>query len=120
MIEEIDEITQHTRYWYTISEVAKMLNLKDKEGKCVGRNKMFRVLRYNKVLMADSNQPFQYFLVLGHIKLHSTSKRWKQYFIPVFSDMGVNYLKNKFESGDFIVNTDWENKSETLDINDVC
>ena len=94
MIEETNDLG-HTTIWYTVSEVAKMLNLKDGDNKPIGRNKFFRVLRYNKVLMYHANQPYQYFVQLGLLKLHSSSKNWKQYYIPVFSERGVNYLKNK-------------------------
>jgi len=119
MIEEVIE-GQHTKYWYTISELAKMLNLCDEDGKSIGRNKMFRVLRYNKVLMED-NQPYQYYVMLGHAKLHCTTRRWKNYYIPVFSDLGVNYLKNKFAGGGFIICTDWvKPERQGLSLDDVC
>ena len=119
MIEEIIE-GEHTKYWYTVSEIAKMLNLRDEDGKSIGRNKMFRVLRYNQVLMAD-NQPYQYYVMMNHAKLHCTTRRWKNYYIPVFSDMGVNYLKNKFLNGQFIICTDWDKQEKQgLSLDDVC
>ena len=103
MIEEQDE-QGHTHYWYTASEVVKMLALKDTDDKLIGRNKFLRALRYNKVIMAN-NEPYQYYIMLGHMKLHSTTKRWKSYYVPVFSERGVNYLRNKFEDYEFIVYT---------------
>ncbi len=88
----------HTTYWYTIAEVSKALMLKDSRGKFVGRNRFFKVLRNNKVL-DKSNQPYATLINLGIARSHKTTKRWKSYFIPVFSETGIDYLRNRFLDG---------------------
>ena len=109
MIEIEDKETGHHSYLYTIGEVAKMLQLKDSEGKYVGRNRFFRCLRYNGVLIKD-NSPAQYFIMMNLALLHSTTKKWKTYTVPVFTEKGINYLRNKFQNGDYVVFVDREVK----------
>jgi phage antirepressor YoqD-like protein len=95
----------HTEYLYQVGEVSKMLNLKDNQGKPLGRNKLFKCLRYNKVLLRD-NTPSQFIINMGLGRLHVTNKRWKRYHLPVFTETGINYLQSGFESGKFTVQFD--------------
>jgi phage antirepressor YoqD-like protein len=102
---EIETEGLHHEIFYTVSETAKLLDLKIKEGKHVkhlGRNLFFKVLRQNKVLSKKDNSPNQSFINLGLAKLHSTSKRYKRYTLPVFSENGVQYLKERFENHKYI------------------
>jgi len=99
----------HTTYWYTVAEVSKALSLRDGNGKFVGRNRLFSVLRNNKVL-DKSNQPYAIFINLGIARSHKTTKRWKSYYVPVFTDNGIEYLRNRFLDGRYQINFGEEKK----------
>jgi len=82
--------------WFTVSEVAKALGLKDINNRPIGRNKFFILLRNEKILM-DNNYPYQYYLNLDLVKMHSVVKDFNHtVHIPIFSVRGINYLKNRF------------------------
>lgn len=107
MIELISE-SGHTEYYYTVSETAKLIALSDSKGKLIGRNKFLSILRYNGLVGMD-NTPSQFILNMGLCKLHSTIKNGKHTFtLIIFSDKGVNYLKNNFKSGRYVI--DYKNK----------
>jgi len=97
---EIETENQHHMILYTIGEVAKMLSLKDGDGKMVGRNRLFRLLRANKILCKD-NTPNQYCINMGLAVLHKTTKKWKTYVVPTFTDKGIAYLQRGFGDGRF-------------------
>ena len=99
MISQENELG-HTEYWYTVAEVSKALMLKDSAGKFVGRNRLFKVLRNNKVL-DKSNQPYAILINLGIARSHKTTKCWKSYYVPVFNDNGIEYLRKRFEEGKY-------------------
>lgn len=115
---EITTDGNHTMYYYTVGETAKMLQLRDSENKPVGRNRFFRALRYNGVLIKD-NSPSQIFITLGLAVLHKTTKRWKTYTVPVFTEKGVNYLKNKFETGGYILYLERDEPQEDCQIKNI-
>lgn len=94
--------TGKTECFYQVEELAKMLNLKTTAGKPIGRNNMFKVLRYNKVLLKN-NAPAQSYLNLGLMILHSTNKHWHRYTVPMISESGLNYIKNRFADGKLVV-----------------
>ena len=106
---EIEIEGGHHEYWYTVAEVAKMLNFTKKDNDLkrtkhhIGRNLMFKVLKFNKVLSKKDNSPAQSYINLGLAKLHSTNIRWKRYTLPVFSEKGIEYLKKQFASGKYVV-----------------
>jgi phage antirepressor YoqD-like protein len=87
---------------YSVSDAAKILNLKDCDGRGIGRNRFFSVLKYNKVLLKD-NSPSQYWMNMHLMVLHKPMKRWKRYTMPCFTEKGINYLENQFKSGRFVV-----------------
>jgi phage antirepressor YoqD-like protein len=116
---EIQTENGHHTYLYTVGEVAKMLQLKDNDNKPVGRNRFFRALRYNGVLIGD-NSPSQKFINMGLACLHSTTKRWKTYTVPVFTEKGIDYLRNKFEAGGYVVYVDRDEPKQGLKLDDVC
>ena len=89
-------------YFYQVQDLCKMLSLKTGDGKQIGRNRMFKVLRYNGVLCND-NSPKQSLLNLGLAIYHRTLKRYKSYGVTMFSEKGINYLQRQFETGKFIV-----------------
>jgi hypothetical protein len=112
--------TGHTEYYYSVSDVCKMLGLRDASGKLIGRNNMFKVLRYAGVLCQD-NTPKQHFLNMGLAIYHRTIKRYKTYGLPMFSERGVNYLQRQFECGNYQVFYEpTQKKKITVNINDVC
>ena len=100
MIEILNEETGLAEDWYTVAELAKHLNLKDGEDKPIGRNKMFRLLRLNNILM-DNNYPFQYYLNLDLIHMRKVQKIRHTVSIPIFSMRGLNYFKRRFGNEKF-------------------
>jgi phage antirepressor YoqD-like protein len=117
-IEVINELG-HTSYLYTVAEVCKTLGINDGHGRPMGRNKFFRALRFNKFLDAN-NQPYQYYLTMGLLAYHPTKKYWKTFHIPVFTERGINYLRNHIASGKFLIYTEPEKKENfTVNINDI-
>lgn len=103
------EVEGHTKYYYQVDEVAKTLALRDSNKKLIGRNRLFRCLRFNKIL-DKKNAPYQFFLNMDLAIYHSVNKRWKRYLVPLFSDNGIEYLKERFINGKFIVNVDYQKR----------
>lgn len=57
-----------TKGLLTIGAVAKMILFQDKDGKQIGRNSLYKLLRENKIF--DSyNQPYQKYVNLGYFKI---------------------------------------------------
>lgn len=55
----------------SVGTVAKSLNIKDKNGNSIGRNKLFEILRNNKVLQSsksDWNIPYQNYIKNGYFR----------------------------------------------------
>jgi phage antirepressor YoqD-like protein len=102
----------HTENYFTVSEVAKVLHLRI-DGRNVGRNIFFRILRHNKIIM-DNNAPYQFWIDMNWARLYSVDKGRHTYFIPIFSTQGLNYMRNKFESGAFVINYEDEKKLENI------
>jgi anti-repressor protein len=50
---------------YKMSEVSKIMEVKDADGNVIGRNKFFTILRNEKILR-DSNEPYQRFVNSGY------------------------------------------------------
>lgn len=98
MIEKTDDIG-HTVYWYTATEAAKMVGMRDSNDKIMGRNKFIAMLRQNRVLM-ENNMPYQYYIMLGHIEVHMVRK-FHTYYIPIFSETFIEYCKKKTASGEW-------------------
>lgn len=120
MIQFEDE-NGHTEYWYDTQELAKALSLKDDNGKYVGRNRMFKLLRLNKIL-DKHNQPHVYYMNLGIGKTHTTSKRYKRYNMPIWSERAIGYFKMRFETGKYIIHFEKNVKKESyvMKLDDVC
>ena len=95
MIEIRDE-NQHGTYYHTGGEVAKILGLKDSNGKTLGRNRFYKLLREHKILM-DGNIPYQFLIMMDLIILHQVRKGTYNVNMVLFTDKGVAYLKNKFK-----------------------
>jgi len=97
MIEKTDDIG-HTTYWYTATEVAKIVGMKH-DNKTLGRNNFIAMLRQNKVLM-ENNMPYHYYVTLNHIQMHTVQK-WHMHYIPIFSQTFIEYCKKKVASGEW-------------------
>lgn len=102
----IEKEDGHHMVLYTIGEVAKILNLRDMDKKPIGRNRMYRVLRNAGVLSKKDNTPMQYYINMGLAVLHTTTKRWKKYTVPCFTERGLSYLEERFKNGKYAINTE--------------
>jgi phage antirepressor YoqD-like protein len=80
----------HAENWWTVSEISKIVGIKG-----VGRNKFMAALREDGIVLAG-NFPSQYFINMGLARMHGVVRNHTTYYIPVFSERGVNYLKNKY------------------------
>ena len=129
-VEEAKKITNktvesgHHQNYFQVDEVAKTLALRDSQKKLIGRNRMIRCLRYNKIL-DKKNAPYQFYLNMDLTKYHSVSKRYKRYLTPLFSEAGIDYLNQRFINGKFIVNVDYvkrvtERKKVLRTLDEVC
>jgi phage antirepressor YoqD-like protein len=87
-------------YLYTMGEVSKLLNLRDQNGKTIGRNRFFKVLIHNKAILRD-HTPSQFMINSGLCVMHKTTKRWKTYTLITFTEKGINYLESAFKSGKY-------------------
>lgn len=103
MIEIRDPFTDLTKEWYTVAEVAKILGLKDQKDLPIGRNLMFKLLRQEKILM-ENNYPYQYHLNLELVMMHRIQKTRHVVHIPLFSERGINYLRNRFDGRTLEIN----------------
>ena len=111
----------HSIYWYDAADVAKFLNIKDTATKrVVGRNKFIQFLRHNGAIMKDSNQPTQYWIQLGLSRFHRTTKRWKTYGMPLFSDKGIAYIQNKIDSGVWVLDYEKRKMKNEAVLKDIC
>ena len=120
MIQFIDELG-HSYYMYDASEIAKHLNIKD-NGKPLGRNKFLQYLRFNGVLMLDSNQPKQTMVTLGLMKYHMAKRRYKLFGMPLFSERCIPYFQRKIANGEFQLGFTkrLEKHKAQVELNDVC
>lgn len=102
----------HTETWFTVTEVAKLLNfiIRDNDKKRtkhhVGRNLMFKVLKYNKILSKKDNSPCQSFINMDLAKLYKTKSKRHTYTMPIFSENGLEFLRAQFKAGKYQLNYD--------------
>ena len=99
-----EDDNKHSVYWYDSADVAKFLNIRNPNTKrIVGRNLFMQFLRYNGVLLKDSNQPNQMWINLGLAKFHMVTKRYKVYGIPIFSETAISYIENRIVDGRLMI-----------------
>jgi phage antirepressor YoqD-like protein len=96
-----EEFDRH-EHLYSIAEVSSMLHLKMEDGRNVGRNILFKILKYNKVLMKD-NRFYPFWVDMGLGVHQIATKNFKTYVVPMFTQTGLNYLSNGFMSGRYSV-----------------
>ena len=105
MINCVDEQGNNDSY-FSIREVSKLVGLKDKKGKLIGRNKFITLLKNNKVILKDGTLS-QSFLSLGLGIYHLTEKvkSNRTFGVCMFSSRGIAFLKKQFETGKYVINT---------------
>ena len=82
--------------WMEMSEVAKLLNYQK-----LGRNKIFNILRENKILRKN-NQPYQEYVDRGYFKLieqvYTTTYDTRISYKTVISQKGLDYIKKVIDN----------------------
>lgn len=83
--------------WMEMSEVAKLLNYQK-----LGRNKIFNILRENKILRKN-NQPYQEYVDRGYFKLieqvyTTTYNDTRISYKTVISQKGLDYIKKVIDN----------------------
>jgi hypothetical protein len=105
MIENNNLENDRHEHLYSIADVSSKLHLKMADGRNVGRNLLFKILKYNKVLMKDNRfSPFWIDMGLGVHQI--ATKNFKTYIVPMFTQNGLNYLSNGFTSGRYSVDVE--------------
>ena len=105
MINYVDESGNNDSY-FSISEVTKMLGLKDKKGKLIGRNKFIILLKNNKVILKDGTLSLLFLsLGLGIYHLTEKVKSNRTFGVCMFSNRGIAFLKKQIETGKYVINT---------------
>jgi len=84
--------------WMEMSEVAKLLNYRN-----LGRNKIFKILRENKILRKKNNQPYQEYVDRGYFKLieqvyTTTYGDTRISYKTVISQKGLDYIKKVIDN----------------------
>lgn len=120
MIEFIkaDDPERH-EYWYDASDCAKFLMIKV-EGKILGRNLFLQYLRYNKLIMKNSNQPCQQWILLGLARWHNTNKNWKTFGMPLWSERGLNRLKTMIVNNTLQIGFEKRVDKHVVQLKDIC
>ncbi len=90
-LETWDRITNDDE-WFKMSEVAKLLNSRDKKYKAYGRNTIFAILRDCGILNR-SNEPYQAYVDNGNYKIIITDKAIGAVKVPVVSGKGIDQIR---------------------------
>lgn len=75
----------------TLSKVAKSLNIKG-----IGRNKLFDILRNNKVLRTN-NEPYQRYVDSGYFEVVVGNKNGFKFTQTLATDKGMGYISDKMK-----------------------
>jgi len=102
MIENKNIKNDRHEYLYGIANVSSMLHLKMVDGRNVGRNLLFKILKYNKVLMKD-NRFYPFWVDMGLGVHQIATKNFKTYVVPMFTQTGLTYLSTGYTSGRYSV-----------------
>lgn len=86
---------------FDMRKVAEILKLKI-DGKLVGRNQLFKLLRQRKVLQEGNNLPYKKYIELGYFKVKKIEiDRPGQYdkegFKTTVSQEGIEFIKEIFK-----------------------
>ena len=111
----------HGEYWYSASDVAKYINLKNPvTGRCIGRNKFIELLRFNGYVMKESNQPSQYLVALNMARWHMVIRRHKRYGMIIFHERAMEYFKERITNGRFAIGFEKRKKKNEVVLKDIC
>lgn len=110
---------QHHSYWYDAADCSKFLMIRY-NNKIIGRNKFLQLLRYNKIILKDSNQPSQFWINTGLARYHSTQKQWKRFGMCLLSDKGLDMIKSMIREGKLQIGFEKRSNKYLKTINDVC
>lgn len=92
LIEEDDE--------YSIDNLARLLALVDKNGRKVGRNRMFRILREKRLLLQNTehNKPYIMYINIGWFTSKLIKQKAKNHiFITKVTPKGIHELRKSFK-----------------------
>jgi hypothetical protein len=107
MIEVLNPDGESHSYLYRISDVSQVLNLRLADGRHVGRNLLFKILRNpaNRILQKDNKFYQNPWINLGLGCMHIVYKHGgaHAYIIPLFYESGIAYLKRGIASGKIVV-----------------
>jgi hypothetical protein len=98
MIQIEDTITGHHKVFFTGGELCKLIQLRDNKGKLLGRNSFYKRLKTDKYMLQDGTLP-QSWLSLDMGIMYTTLKKGgggHKYILPLWSEKGVQFLKNKY------------------------
>jgi hypothetical protein len=95
MIQIEDTITGHHKVFFTGGELCKLIQLRDNKGKLLGRNSFYKRLKADKYMLQDGTLP-QSWLSLDMGIMYTTEKKHHSYILPLWSEKGVQFLKNKY------------------------
>lgn len=98
MIQIEDTITGHHNTFFTGGELCKLIQLRDNKGKLLGRNSFYKRLKADKYMLQDGTLP-QSWLSLDMGIMYTTLKKGgggHKYILPLWSEKGVQFLKNKY------------------------
>jgi len=97
---EFERQDGHHEIWYDSADLAKYLRIVNPQtGKPCGRNKLLEVLRFNGMIMSDSNQPSQYLVTLNLARWHMVNRRFKRYGMILFHERALEYFRQRIVNG---------------------
>lgn len=93
--------TELQETFFDMKNVANILKLKI-NGKFIGRNELFKLLRKNKVLQEGNNLPYKKFLLMGYfrvlkIEVERKNQYVKEGFKTQVSQSGIEFIKQLFD-----------------------
>lgn len=111
-----------SEYWYEASEVAKYVNITNPHtGRKIGRNHFLQLLRFNRYVVKDSNQPTQAMINMNLIKFHMVKRRYKRFGMPIFHERSLEYFKQRVMDGRIQIGFEKIRKSSCVkQLDDVC
>jgi hypothetical protein len=119
MIEIEDSETGTHSYLYRIADVSQVLNLRLSDGRHVGRNLLFKIMRNpaNHILQRG-NKFNQNWINLGLGVMHVVYKHGgaHAYIIPLLNEAGIAYLKRGIASGKIVLQIEGKEEQEPKEI----
>lgn len=87
---------------FDMKSVSNILKLKI-NGKLVGRNELFKLLRKEKILQEGNNLPFKKYIQMGHfqvkkIEIERSNQYLKEGFKTLVTQKGIEFIKSKINN----------------------